>query len=147
MKKAKSQNRFLKRLLIWKKITRDSFGCDCESCKNIEENWMVIFDEQHAKTLYTTQCDFLVDWVALNYRDFKEHKEPKKKKTKKTHKECRYCWISIDIHKNMQYCSKEHSELWNKINKKKSADSYNHKYYIENKERILLRRMISKNKN
>ena len=139
----KSLNWFLRRIWTWKRITRDSFNCKCSSCIDIETIWMEIFDKQHADVLYTTQCDFLVDWVALNYRDYNKPKKPKKEK--RTYKSCRYCKANFDIVNNMQYCCKEHSELWTKLNKKKNADAYNKPYYHKNKVQIMERRLAKKN--
>jgi len=60
--------RFLDR--IWKRIYRDS-DCQCQSCKDVEENWMVIIDEAHARYLCDLEWDYASEWVFLNYRDTK----------------------------------------------------------------------------
>lgn len=63
------EKRFLDR--IWMKIFRDKTTCSCNTCKEVEENWLIVHDKSHAKYLYTVQCDYMAEWKALNYRDVK----------------------------------------------------------------------------
>jgi len=53
------------------RIYRDPSTCDCATCRDVEENWLVIFDENHAYHLYTVQCDYFAEDSILNYRDKK----------------------------------------------------------------------------
>lgn len=143
MNRPKSLNWFLRRIWTWKKITRDSFGCKCNSCIDIETKWMEVFDYLHACVIYNTQCDFWYEWTELNYRDYKK---PKKEKIQRPeYKICRYCKWYFKYNTNMQYCCKEHSKLWTKLNKKKNADAYNKQYYNKNKVQIIERRLAKKN--
>lgn len=140
MNRPKSLNWFLRRIWTWKRITRDSFGCKCNSCIDTETNWMEVCDKWHADILYTTQCDFLIDWIPLNYRDCIKQKKQKIKKLE--YKVCKYCNWLFKYSTNMQYCCKEHSRLWNQINKKLAAEKYYKEYYRKNKEKIMEKRLL-----
>ena len=51
---------------IWKKIYRDKGTCDCETCKDVEENGMIVHDVTHANYLH--QCGWTLN---ILYRDKK----------------------------------------------------------------------------
>lgn len=63
------EQRFIDR--IWKRIYRDESWCNCNDCRRIVNEWLVIFDLNHAKYIYTVQIDYRAEWKALNYRDKK----------------------------------------------------------------------------
>lgn len=54
---------------INKIIWRDTNGCPCATCKNVEVNGILIQDLEHAQYLYDIQCDMNYEGVILNYRD------------------------------------------------------------------------------
>ena len=56
---------------IGKIIWRDTNGCPCATCKNVEINGILIQDEQVAKYIFDIQCDMNYEGVMLNYRDTK----------------------------------------------------------------------------
>lgn len=57
---------------IGKRIYRNSSNCpECATCKDVEENGMIIEDESHAEYLFNIQNDFGACNVFLNYRDTK----------------------------------------------------------------------------
>lgn len=56
---------------IWKRVFLDDDGCSCSTCKDVVENGIVIFDENHASYMCDVQNDFWCEWVYLNYRDKK----------------------------------------------------------------------------
>ena len=56
---------------IGKKIYRDKTSCGCPSCRDIDDNWLIIFDKNHATYLYDVMCDYWYEWIELNYRDEK----------------------------------------------------------------------------
>ncbi len=56
---------------IGKRIYRDVSTCTCNTCKEIEENGLVIFDEQHADYLADIDEEFGSDGYYMNYRDNK----------------------------------------------------------------------------
>ena len=47
---------------IWKRIYRDKNTCNCNTCKDVSENWLIIADENHAS--YLEMCQ-----VMNTYRD------------------------------------------------------------------------------
>lgn len=55
--------RFIER--IGKRIYRDETNCHCESCEEVTKNWMIVFDEIHAKDLHSVSWDYHIE-----YRDF-----------------------------------------------------------------------------
>lgn len=61
------QKRFIDR--IWKRIHRNNLSCKCNGCKKVEEEWLIIADENHAKYLYTVYCDYNAEWTHLDYYD------------------------------------------------------------------------------
>lgn len=65
----KDKRRFLDR--VWKRIFRDKTSCNCRDCEDIVNNGMIISDIQHARRLYTYQCDLYSEWTNINYRDEK----------------------------------------------------------------------------
>jgi hypothetical protein len=64
-----SKQRFLDR--INSRIFRDDNECDCEWCKDVLDNGMVIFNETHAECIYDAQEDYGIAGIILNYRDIK----------------------------------------------------------------------------
>lgn len=57
---------------IGKTIYRDTFGCECEDCKDIIKNGLVISNDFHAESIYDFQNDVMFDEKKdLNYRDKK----------------------------------------------------------------------------
>ena len=56
---------------IGKRIYRDASTCACNTCKEVEENGLVIFDEQHAGYLADVDGEFGSDGYYMNYRDNK----------------------------------------------------------------------------
>lgn len=47
---------------IWKRIYRDKWTCKCDTCKNVEENGLIIYNKSHAYYLHMCQ-------EIHNYRD------------------------------------------------------------------------------
>lgn len=64
----KSIDWFLER--IQKRIYRDDSGCDCNVCKSVLRNGLIIHDEFHARYLYDCQLE-----LGLHYYDKKEKNE------------------------------------------------------------------------
>lgn len=56
---------------IGERIYRDKTSCDCDECKQILNEGLVIMDGQHANYLYTCQNDYAHDGIFLNYREVK----------------------------------------------------------------------------
>ena len=57
---------------IGKRIFRDADSCTCPHCANVVENGLVIYNEQHADYIYTTQNDYYYEsGIELRYRDKK----------------------------------------------------------------------------
>jgi hypothetical protein len=65
----KDKRRFFDR--VWKRIFRNKTSCDCKDCQDIVNNGVVIHDVQHARWLYTYQCELWSEWIEVNYRDEK----------------------------------------------------------------------------
>jgi hypothetical protein len=42
---------------IWKTVYRNKWTCKCMSCKDTEENGLVIYDENHANYLHMVEWD------------------------------------------------------------------------------------------
>jgi hypothetical protein len=53
---------------IGKRIYRDANGCPCETCKEITENGLIVYDKDHADYLYIVQVDYHEEGIELNYR-------------------------------------------------------------------------------
>lgn len=62
------KQRFIDR--IGKRIYRDHI-CDCPSCTEIDETWLIIEDKMQAIYLYDLQNDYGCEWIYINYRDEK----------------------------------------------------------------------------
>lgn len=62
------EKRFLDR--IGKRVYRDDIGC-CKDCKKVAEEWLVIYDENHARYLCSVEWDYAAEWNFCNYRDEK----------------------------------------------------------------------------
>lgn len=56
---------------IGKKIYRDSDGCDCDSCKKVLKEGLLVHDEDHAQYIFDAQNDWASEGILLNYRDEK----------------------------------------------------------------------------
>ena len=65
----KTKEWFLARLN--KRIYRDKNGCDCISCKQVEEHGLIVIDEHDAEYLATIDKDSASEGIYLNYRDNK----------------------------------------------------------------------------
>ena len=52
---------------IGKRIYRDK-SCDCNSCKMVEENGLIIYNKLQAEYVYWNQNEYLREWIDLNYR-------------------------------------------------------------------------------
>jgi len=69
-----TEQRFIDR--IWKRIYRNNMTCQCNTCKDVEANWLIVHDNNHAKYLYATYCDFNSEWSYIEYHDgYLTHKE------------------------------------------------------------------------
>lgn len=63
-------SRFLTR--VWKKVYRNAGSCPCATCREVEKNWLVIADEQHAKHLYQVQVDRDTDWEWILWNEYRD---------------------------------------------------------------------------
>ena len=54
---------------IGKRIYRNPVDCTCKDCQEINKNWLIIHDREHALYLSATESDYAADWFILNYRD------------------------------------------------------------------------------
>ncbi len=54
---------------VGKMIYRNKLNCKCKSCSDVERNWLVIMDKQHADVLYNTYCDYNAEWTYIIYSD------------------------------------------------------------------------------
>lgn len=52
-------------------LFRNSNGCTCGICKNVEENGLLVEDEMHATYLYDNECDYTAEGTPLRYFDSK----------------------------------------------------------------------------
>lgn len=57
---------------IGKKVYRNSNGCDCDICKSVKKNGLVIEDEMHANYLYDVECEFNAEGHPLKYTDIND---------------------------------------------------------------------------
>ncbi len=62
-----TKQRFLDR--IWKRVYRNALLCTCPTCKDVEENWLVIHNELHANYLYNVYCDYNCENTFIDYQD------------------------------------------------------------------------------
>lgn len=56
---------------IGKVIYRDTNGCTCPTCKDVEVNGLLVEDLSHATYLFNIQNDMMYEGVKLEYRDKK----------------------------------------------------------------------------
>ncbi|MFZ5365418.1 MAG: hypothetical protein ACOZBH_04465 [Patescibacteria group bacterium] len=56
---------------IGKRVFRDADGCECDLCRNVVENGIIINDKQHADYMYEMQWECANLGTYLNYRDKK----------------------------------------------------------------------------
>ncbi len=54
---------------IGKRVYRNDDGCDCNICKNVTENGLIVENELHANYLYDNECDYKRDGTPLRYFD------------------------------------------------------------------------------
>lgn len=67
--KAKKYEWFAER--IGKRIFRDPSTCPCPTCRDVEENGLVIGNKFHATYLADADSEFASDGAFMNYRDIK----------------------------------------------------------------------------
>lgn len=53
---------------IGNRIFREKSTCKCNSCQDVEENWIIIYNKEHAEYLYMVYCSYMSEWKNLKYR-------------------------------------------------------------------------------
>jgi len=56
---------------INQRVYRNDDGCDCEPCKKVLENGIVLIDRHQAQYCYDIECDFTAEGTPLRYFDTK----------------------------------------------------------------------------
>lgn len=49
---------------IGKIIYREKTSCNCDTCKSVSENGLIVWDKHHAEYLHMVSCD-----LGIKYRD------------------------------------------------------------------------------
>ena len=65
--------RFIDR--IWKRVYRNANTCDCDTCRDVEKNGVVISDEQHANYLFDCQSDTDIFWEVVPWNEYRDTEE------------------------------------------------------------------------
>ena len=57
---------------IGQRLYRNETNCQCDICKNVAENGLIVNDEFHADYLYDCETELTADGIPVRYFDNKE---------------------------------------------------------------------------